>query len=77
MSQKVPGHPRLDHPNSDSPSYTVPASRCSIERGQRRWLPSDVAALAALASEGVEGAIIGKALYTGALTLPAALAAAH
>ena len=43
-------------------------------------MPSDVAARAALAPEGVEGvegAIIGKALYTGALTLPAALAAAH
>jgi 1-(5-phosphoribosyl)-5-[(5-phosphoribosylamino)methylideneamino] imidazole-4-carboxamide isomerase/N-(5'phosphoribosyl)anthranilate isomerase len=36
----------------------------------------DVAALAALAPLGVEGAIIGKALYTGALTLPDALAAA-
>ncbi|MDQ3761117.1 MAG: bifunctional 1-(5-phosphoribosyl)-5-((5-phosphoribosylamino)methylideneamino)imidazole-4-carboxamide isomerase/phosphoribosylanthranilate isomerase PriA [Actinomycetota bacterium] len=36
---------------------------------------SDVAALATLAPDGVEGAIIGKALYTGALTLPAALAA--
>lgn len=38
---------------------------------------SDVTALAALASEGVEGAIIGKALYTGTLTLPDALAAAR
>lgn len=37
----------------------------------------DVAALAALAPEGVEGAIIGKALYTGALTLPDALVAAR
>ncbi|MGH3693856.1 MAG: bifunctional 1-(5-phosphoribosyl)-5-((5-phosphoribosylamino)methylideneamino)imidazole-4-carboxamide isomerase/phosphoribosylanthranilate isomerase PriA [Pseudonocardiaceae bacterium] len=37
----------------------------------------DVAALAALAPHGVEGAIIGKALYTGALTLPGALAAAR
>jgi phosphoribosylanthranilate isomerase len=37
----------------------------------------DVAALAALVPDGVEGAIIGKALYTGALTLPDALAAAH
>jgi phosphoribosylformimino-5-aminoimidazole carboxamide ribonucleotide (ProFAR) isomerase len=35
-----------------------------------------VAALAALAPDGVEGAILGKALYTGALTLPDALAAA-
>ncbi|MGH3795343.1 MAG: bifunctional 1-(5-phosphoribosyl)-5-((5-phosphoribosylamino)methylideneamino)imidazole-4-carboxamide isomerase/phosphoribosylanthranilate isomerase PriA [Pseudonocardiaceae bacterium] len=35
----------------------------------------DVVALAALAAEGVEGAIIGKALYTGALTLPDALVA--
>jgi phosphoribosyl isomerase A len=35
----------------------------------------DVAALAALAPEGVEGAIIGKALYTGAFTLAEALAA--
>ncbi|MGH4024291.1 MAG: bifunctional 1-(5-phosphoribosyl)-5-((5-phosphoribosylamino)methylideneamino)imidazole-4-carboxamide isomerase/phosphoribosylanthranilate isomerase PriA [Pseudonocardiaceae bacterium] len=38
---------------------------------------ADVTALAALAPEGVEGAIIGKALYTGALTLPDALAAAR
>ncbi|HEU0087053.1 MAG TPA: bifunctional 1-(5-phosphoribosyl)-5-((5-phosphoribosylamino)methylideneamino)imidazole-4-carboxamide isomerase/phosphoribosylanthranilate isomerase PriA [Pseudonocardiaceae bacterium] len=37
----------------------------------------DVAALAALAPHGVEGAIIGKALYTGALTLPDALVAAR
>ncbi|MGQ0777996.1 MAG: bifunctional 1-(5-phosphoribosyl)-5-((5-phosphoribosylamino)methylideneamino)imidazole-4-carboxamide isomerase/phosphoribosylanthranilate isomerase PriA [Pseudonocardiales bacterium] len=37
---------------------------------------ADITALAALASTGVEGAIIGKALYTGALTLPDALAAA-
>lgn len=35
----------------------------------------DLRALAALATEGVEGAIIGKALYTGALTLPEARAA--
>lgn len=35
---------------------------------------ADVAALATLAPHGVEGAIIGKALYTGALTLPDALA---
>ena len=38
---------------------------------------ADVAALAALAPHGLEGAIIGKALYTGALTLPDALAAAR
>ncbi|MGH3763650.1 MAG: bifunctional 1-(5-phosphoribosyl)-5-((5-phosphoribosylamino)methylideneamino)imidazole-4-carboxamide isomerase/phosphoribosylanthranilate isomerase PriA [Pseudonocardiaceae bacterium] len=38
---------------------------------------ADVAALAALAPQGVEGAILGKALYTGALTLPDALAAAR
>ncbi|PZS39070.1 MAG: bifunctional 1-(5-phosphoribosyl)-5-((5-phosphoribosylamino)methylideneamino)imidazole-4-carboxamide isomerase/phosphoribosylanthranilate isomerase PriA, partial [Pseudonocardiales bacterium] len=38
---------------------------------------ADVAALAALAPHGVEGAIIGKALYAGALTLPDALAAAR
>lgn len=35
----------------------------------------DLTALAALAPEGVEGAIIGKALYVGAFTLPEALAA--
>jgi phosphoribosylanthranilate isomerase len=35
----------------------------------------DVASLAALAPHGVEGAIIGKALYTNAFTLPEALAA--
>lgn len=37
----------------------------------------DVRALAALAPAGVEGAIIGKALYAGAFTLPEALAAAR
>jgi len=35
----------------------------------------DVRALAALLPEGVEGAIVGKALYVGAFTLPDALAA--
>jgi len=37
---------------------------------------ADIAALAALVPEGVEGAIVGKALYSGALTLEAALAVA-
>jgi 1-(5-phosphoribosyl)-5-[(5-phosphoribosylamino)methylideneamino] imidazole-4-carboxamide isomerase/N-(5'phosphoribosyl)anthranilate isomerase len=36
---------------------------------------ADVTALAALAPIGVEGVVIGKALYAGAFTLPAALAA--
>ncbi|HZP42597.1 MAG TPA: 1-(5-phosphoribosyl)-5-[(5-phosphoribosylamino)methylideneamino]imidazole-4-carboxamide isomerase [Candidatus Binatia bacterium] len=36
----------------------------------------DVRALAALASDGVAGVIVGRALYTGAVDLPAALAAA-
>lgn len=35
----------------------------------------DLRALAALAPDGVEGAIVGKALYAGAFTLPEALAA--
>ncbi|TWP50311.1 bifunctional 1-(5-phosphoribosyl)-5-((5-phosphoribosylamino)methylideneamino)imidazole-4-carboxamide isomerase/phosphoribosylanthranilate isomerase PriA [Lentzea tibetensis] len=35
----------------------------------------DLVALAALSRDGVEGAIIGKALYAGAFTLPEALAA--
>jgi phosphoribosyl isomerase A len=35
----------------------------------------DLAAIAALVPEGVEGAIVGKALYAGAFTLPEALAA--
>jgi phosphoribosylanthranilate isomerase len=35
----------------------------------------DLRALAELENDGVEGAIIGKALYTGAFTMPAALAA--
>ncbi len=35
----------------------------------------DLRALASLASNGVEGAIVGKALYSGAFTLPQALAA--
>lgn len=37
---------------------------------------ADIAAVASLVSEGVEGAIMGKALYAGAFTLPAALQAA-
>jgi phosphoribosylanthranilate isomerase len=36
---------------------------------------ADLRALAALAPHGVEGAIVGKALYAGAFTLPEALAA--
>ncbi|WP_410672662.1 bifunctional 1-(5-phosphoribosyl)-5-((5-phosphoribosylamino)methylideneamino)imidazole-4-carboxamide isomerase/phosphoribosylanthranilate isomerase PriA [Amycolatopsis sp. cmx-4-68] len=35
----------------------------------------DLVALAALAADGVEGSIVGKALYAGAFTLPEALAA--
>ncbi len=35
----------------------------------------DLRAIAALVADGVEGAIVGKALYTGAFTLPEALAA--
>jgi len=35
----------------------------------------DLAQLAALAPAGVEGVIVGKALYAGAFTLPQALAA--
>jgi 1-(5-phosphoribosyl)-5-[(5-phosphoribosylamino)methylideneamino] imidazole-4-carboxamide isomerase/N-(5'phosphoribosyl)anthranilate isomerase len=35
----------------------------------------DLRALATLAADGVEGAIVGKALYAGAFTLPEALAA--
>ncbi len=37
---------------------------------------ADVAAIRALVPEGVEGAIIGSALYKGAFTLPEALAVA-
>ncbi|MEQ0564761.1 bifunctional 1-(5-phosphoribosyl)-5-((5-phosphoribosylamino)methylideneamino)imidazole-4-carboxamide isomerase/phosphoribosylanthranilate isomerase PriA [Amycolatopsis sp. NEAU-NG30] len=36
---------------------------------------ADLVALAGLASDGVEGSIVGKALYAGAFTLPEALAA--
>ncbi|MBB5955783.1 phosphoribosylanthranilate isomerase [Saccharothrix tamanrassetensis] len=36
---------------------------------------ADLVALSALARDGVEGAIVGKALYAGAFTLPEALAA--
>jgi phosphoribosylformimino-5-aminoimidazole carboxamide ribonucleotide (ProFAR) isomerase len=35
----------------------------------------DLRAIATLTGEGVEGAIVGKALYAGAFTLPEALAA--
>jgi phosphoribosylformimino-5-aminoimidazole carboxamide ribotide isomerase len=37
---------------------------------------ADVRAVAALAADGVTGVIVGRALYTGAVSLPAALAAA-
>jgi phosphoribosylanthranilate isomerase len=35
----------------------------------------DLRALAELARDGIEGSIVGKALYAGAFTLPEALAA--
>ncbi|SKZ24655.1 phosphoribosyl isomerase A [Mycobacteroides abscessus subsp. abscessus] len=35
----------------------------------------DLIAIASLTDQGVEGAIVGKALYAGRLTLPDALAA--
>lgn len=38
---------------------------------------ADIEALASLVAEGVEGAIIGKALYAGAFTLPQALEVAN
>lgn len=38
---------------------------------------SDIAAIAQLVDLGVEGSIVGKALYTGAFTLPEALAVAN
>jgi phosphoribosylanthranilate isomerase len=37
----------------------------------------DVRAIATLVPHGVEGAIVGKALYAGAFTLEDALAATH
>ena len=37
---------------------------------------ADIAALAAIRSIGIEGAIVGKALYAGAFTLQEALAIA-
>jgi phosphoribosylformimino-5-aminoimidazole carboxamide ribonucleotide (ProFAR) isomerase len=37
---------------------------------------ADITALADLVERGVEGAIVGKALYAGAFTLPQALVAA-
>jgi phosphoribosylformimino-5-aminoimidazole carboxamide ribonucleotide (ProFAR) isomerase len=36
---------------------------------------ADLRAIATLTGDGVEGAIVGKALYAGAFTLPEALAA--
>jgi len=36
---------------------------------------ADLRAIASLVGDGVEGAIVGKALYAGAFTLPEALAA--
>src|SRR4029079_16651723 len=39
------------------------------------WSLDDLVALASLSSLGVEGSIVGKALYAGAFTLPEALAA--
>jgi phosphoribosylformimino-5-aminoimidazole carboxamide ribotide isomerase/phosphoribosylanthranilate isomerase len=38
---------------------------------------ADIAAIAKLVELGVEGAIVGKALYAGAFTLPEALAVSN
>ena len=64
---------------------TVPTSTCSTKVTERTDAPviasggvsslDDLRAIATLTDRGVEGAIVGKALYAGRFTLPQALAA--
>lgn len=66
----------LSGPNLDLLARVCARTRAPVVASGGVATLDDVATLAALTDAGVEGAIIGKALYAGAFTLPEALAVA-
>jgi 1-(5-phosphoribosyl)-5-[(5-phosphoribosylamino)methylideneamino] imidazole-4-carboxamide isomerase/N-(5'phosphoribosyl)anthranilate isomerase len=65
----------LTGPNTDLLTAVCAATERPVVASGGVSSLDDLRALAALAAQGVEGAIVGKALYAGAFTLPDALAA--
>jgi 1-(5-phosphoribosyl)-5-[(5-phosphoribosylamino)methylideneamino] imidazole-4-carboxamide isomerase/N-(5'phosphoribosyl)anthranilate isomerase len=65
----------LTGPNLDLLRAVCAATKAAVIASGGVSSLTDLAALAGLAPLGVEGAIVGKALYAGAFTLPEALAA--
>ncbi|MEU5408892.1 bifunctional 1-(5-phosphoribosyl)-5-((5-phosphoribosylamino)methylideneamino)imidazole-4-carboxamide isomerase/phosphoribosylanthranilate isomerase PriA [Nocardia asteroides] len=65
----------LTGPNLELLSEVANAAEAPVVASGGISVLDDLVAIAGLAEEGVEGAIIGKALYAGRFTLPEALAA--
>ncbi|MGM7649292.1 bifunctional 1-(5-phosphoribosyl)-5-((5-phosphoribosylamino)methylideneamino)imidazole-4-carboxamide isomerase/phosphoribosylanthranilate isomerase PriA [Nocardia sp. JW2] len=65
----------LTGPNLELLSQVANAAEAPVVASGGISVLDDLVAIAGLADEGVEGAIIGKALYAGRFTLPEALAA--
>ncbi|MEU1210512.1 bifunctional 1-(5-phosphoribosyl)-5-((5-phosphoribosylamino)methylideneamino)imidazole-4-carboxamide isomerase/phosphoribosylanthranilate isomerase PriA [Nocardia sp. NPDC056611] len=65
----------LTGPNLDLLSQVANAAEAPVIASGGISVLEDLTAIATLVDEGVEGAIIGKALYAGRFTLPEALAA--
>lgn len=65
----------LTGPNLDLLSEVANAAEAPVIASGGISVLDDLVAIAGLAEDGVEGAIIGKALYAGRFTLPEALAA--
>ncbi|MFC4373076.1 bifunctional 1-(5-phosphoribosyl)-5-((5-phosphoribosylamino)methylideneamino)imidazole-4-carboxamide isomerase/phosphoribosylanthranilate isomerase PriA [Nocardia halotolerans] len=65
----------LTGPNLDLLSQVANAAEAPVVASGGISVLDDLVAIAGLADDGVEGAIIGKALYAGRFTLPEALAA--
>ncbi|MEV0080379.1 bifunctional 1-(5-phosphoribosyl)-5-((5-phosphoribosylamino)methylideneamino)imidazole-4-carboxamide isomerase/phosphoribosylanthranilate isomerase PriA [Nocardia neocaledoniensis] len=65
----------LTGPNLDLLSQVANAAEAPVVASGGISVLDDLVAIAGLAEDGVEGAIIGKALYAGRFTLPEALAA--
>jgi phosphoribosylanthranilate isomerase len=65
----------LRGPNIELLSQVAARTDCPVIASGGVSSVDDLRALAALAADGIEGSIVGKALYAGAFTLPEALAA--
>lgn len=63
-------------PNIDDTVALAGAARIPVLASGGVGSVADIRALAAVAEAGIEGVVVGRALYTGAVSLPAALRAA-